>query len=280
MVSQNYIYSKSNSLFCIVKYPEGGTPNSAVLLLPGFGESKSDLDYFLDNLSDYFIENGFATVQVDFFAHGDSFGEFENLNCDILCQNIKSSIGYIKHNLGLDVFVVARGFYIELLADYSVCREIKGMVCVNPIKIKTEIIDYLDRYFDTQEKFIEFNELEDAILVSKFLTLLGAEPDNLMGQKISRFFIKDIFTRIKNKAWSEKNYKNIVWITSNSETNGLNVDYLYSQIPYKTLEYYDGYGFSRDLFWQYQLSIRILASIIYIKEGSPYEHTSSIPKSR
>ena len=280
MISQNFICSKPNSIFCVVKYPDNNVPDSAVLLLPGFGESKSDLDYFLDNLSDYFIENGFATVQVDFFAHGDSFGGFENISSNILSENINNAIEYISGRLGLRVFIVSRGVYIELLADLNILQNIDGVVCINPIKLENEIVDYLDKTFCIDGSLLEFSEFENRELVNKFLTVLGAEPDNLMAQKISASFMNEIFFLLKVKSWDKLTYKNVVWITSNSETDSINVDYFYSKIPYKTIEFYEGYGFPRDILWQYQLSIRILASIIYMKKGIPHEYTVSIPKSR
>ena len=133
MISQNFVQCENSSIFSVIKYPERQNVQNAVLLIPGFGESKCDLDYFLNNLANFFVENYFVTMQLDLFAHGDSYGSFEDLNSGIIIKNIISAIKHLKKTSNLKIYVVCRGFYTELLSEKSILDDIYGLVGINPI---------------------------------------------------------------------------------------------------------------------------------------------------
>ena len=55
-------------------------------------------------------------------------------------------------------------------------------------------------------------------------------------------FLNDIIERLKKKRWNEISYDNVVWLTSNINTLDVNVEHKYTEIQYKTLDYYEGYA--------------------------------------
>ncbi|MDD2413266.1 MAG: hypothetical protein PHR79_10190 [Bacteroidales bacterium] len=276
MVSQNFIQSENSSIFSVIKYPEKQIAENAVLLIPGFGESKCDLDYFLSNLANFFIENNFATMQLDLFAHGDSYGSFEDLNSGIIIKNIISAIKHLKKTSNLKIYVVCRGFYTELLTEKNILDEIHGLVGISPIKLNVDELERIENALLSKERIIEFCDFENRQTISKILAMLGAEPDNMFAQKININFLNDIIERLKKKKWSETSYNNAVWLTSNLDTQDLNIEYKYSEIQYKTLDFYEGYAFPRDIYWQHKFTLNILSNIIRMSKGRLYAHTISV----
>lgn len=277
MISQNFIQCDKGSIFTIIKYPENRNVENAVLLIPGFGESKCDLDYFLNNLSNFFIENNFMTMQLDLFAHGDSYGDFEELSCDIIIDNIVNAIKYLKKKSeNLKIYLICRGIYIELISEKNILNEICGLVGISPVKVKTSELICFERTILSNKKTIEIGEFKDREIILKILIMLGAEPDNLFAQKINTKFLNDIIERLKNKTWDKITYNNIVWLTSNIETLDVNIEYEYSKIQYKTLDYYAGYAFPRDICWQYKYILNILSNVIRMSKGRLYAHPVSI----
>lgn len=277
MISQNFIQCDKGSIFTIIKYPENRNVENAVLLIPGFGESKCDLDYFLNNLSNFFIENNFMTMQLDLFAHGDSYGDFEELSCDIIIDNIVNAIKYLKKKSeNLKIYLICRGIYIELISEKNILNEICGLVGISPVKVKTSELICFERAILSNKKTIEIGEFKDREIILKILIMLGAEPDNLFAQKINTKFLNDIIERLKNKTWDKITYNNIVWLTSNIETLDVNIEYEYSKIQYKTLDYYAGYAFPRDICWQYKYILNILSNVIRMSKGRLYAHPVSI----
>lgn len=276
MISQNFVQCENSSIFSVIKYPERQNVQNAVLLIPGFGESKCDLDYFLNNLANFFVENYFVTMQLDLFAHGDSNGSFEELNCEIIIKNIMSAIKYLKKNSDLKIYVVCRGFYTELLSEKSILDDIYGLVGINPIKLNTDELARIEDVLSSKEHIIEIGDFENQQTISKILVMLGAEPDNLFAQKININFLNDIIERLKKKKWNEISYNNAVWLTSNLDTQDVNIEYKYSEIQYKTLDFYEGYAFPRDICWQHKFTLNILSNIIRMSKGRLYAHTISV----
>lgn len=276
MISQNFIKCDNSSFFSIIKYPENRNTKNIVLLIPGFGESKCDLDYFLNNLSDYFVENGFITMQVDLYAHGDSYGSFEELNCEIIKANIISAIKYIKKHSDFNIYVVCRGIYIEFLSQKDILRKVDGFVGINPVKFaQKELID-IERAISIKDEIVEIGKIDNQEIISKFLIALGAEPDNMYAQKINRKFVNDIINQLKKEEWSKTVYENSVWISSNIENLDVNVEFKYSDVQCKTLNYYAGYAFPRDITWQYKFILNILSNVIRMSKGRTYAHTISV----
>lgn len=267
MISQNFIQCEESSIFSVIKYPEKQVAENAVLLIPGFGESKCDLDYFFDNLANFFVENNFVTMQLDLFAHGDSYGNFEELTSEIIIKNIMVAIKHLKRNSNFKIYVVCRGFYIELLSERNILNEISGLVAVNPAKLNVGELERVENAISSNESVIEFADFNNYEIISKILIMLGAEPDNLFAQKINTNFLKDIVERLKKKRWNEISYENVVWLTSNINTLDVNVDHQYTEINYKTLDYYEGYAFPRDIFWQHKFMLNILSNIIRMSKG-------------
>ena len=267
MISQSFIQCENSSIFCVVKFPENKITDNAVLLIPGFGESKCDLDYFLNNLANFFVENNFITMQLDLFAHGDSYGSFEELSSEIIIKNIISAIKYLKKISNIKIYVVCRGFYIEFLCEESILNEISGLIGINPAKLRTEELNCIENVISLNKPVIEFGDFESQAIISKILIMLGAEPDNLFAQKISNIFLNDIIERLKKQRWNDISYDKAIWLTSNIDNFDVNVEHKYTEVKYKTLDYYEGYAFPRDICWQHKFMLNILSNTIRMSKG-------------
>lgn len=273
MVNQLFLQCNDNYIFCVTRSPSNKIIKGAVLLIPGFGESKCDIDYFMSNIAKDLVQNSFYVLQIDLYGHGDSEGSFDTLDSNIIIDNIRSALDYLKKNLSVPIYIVTRGFYNELIYDNNILNEIEGVVCISPIKLFLSEFNKITYLFSNiKGNIIElplcFDKKIEQEELKKFLIMLGAEPGNMWGQKISTKFINQILQNIKAEKWQyKKKYSNIIWITMNPSSRNININYNYNDISYNTLDYYEGYGFPRDITWQYILRKNVIASIIRLNKG-------------
>jgi len=262
IVSQNFIESGEISIFNIMRYPQNKKNKGSVLLIPGFGESKCDIDYFLCDTSNYLLENEFCVMQLDLFAHGDSCGKFEELNCKIITENIISAVKYLKRDLEQKVYIVCRGFYLELICEQNILNDVDGIIGISPIKLERDEMKKIEQVLNITKDIQAFEKIENQESLSKIITMLGAEPDNIYAQKVNKEFLQEIISTLKENKWATTAYRNIVWISANAECNDVNIDYDYSKVQYKTLDFYEGYAFPRDICWKHKFIMNTISNII------------------
>lgn len=261
MISQNYVPCGDYCLFSVIKLPHKCPSKGSVLLLPGLGESKCDLDYFLTNLSDTLVENGYNTLQLDLYAHGDSPGEFEQLSSCIIADNIRSAIKYIREQTSHLPFVICRGIISEFMSDQSLMEEIKGLITISPAKLARADLEVVKSALSNEPDIVEYGSFQRQQLIDKFFIMMGAEPDNMLTRRIRIQFIKDILERLSQSSWTSKHYNNTVWISANIDNLSLNVDYDFSAVKIKSLAYYEGYALPRNILWQHKFLLSTVANI-------------------
>src|SRR5690554_7464647 len=113
MINQVFLKSYNSHIMCILKskYSISEVKGVAVLL-PGFSQNASDIDYFLTNLSNELNSQGYATIQVDLYGHGDSYGHLSDLDVQIVEYNILSVYEYAKKLYNdKPIIGISRGIY-------------------------------------------------------------------------------------------------------------------------------------------------------------------------
>lgn len=268
MINQFFLASAGSHILCTVKSAcHIDEVKGFVLLLPGFSQSSSDIDYFLTNLSNELNLLEYGTVQIDLFGHGDSYGKLPKLNLKIIEDNILSVYSYISEELCINkpIIGVARGIYANILSNERISNKFDKTICINPVVVHLGSLD-LDCWKNELE--IEISNIinTDKSLKDLFV-LMGAELTNLSGQKISSIFLDEILEYIKNQHFIANNS---VVITSYNDTDKLyKVDQIKDINKHYDIEYLSAHCFIRDPEWQITL-IDVIGELVKgeINEGT------------
>lgn len=193
MLNQIYLNSGDTYIMCFVKQKSSiEVSKGCVVLLPGFGESANDVDYFMTRLSNKLSQENYITIQVDLYGHGDSYGDVSDLNLDIIEGNIKSVYDYARNICeNKDVICIARGLYGNILNQKKFSNLFSRIICINPIITNTTFKEIMSNDLLEISDLIKDNNIKDLFLA------LGSELTNLKGQKISSKFLCEIFTLVR-----------------------------------------------------------------------------------
>lgn len=257
MISQIYIESGDTYIMCVVKAAhEIDQIKGAALLIPGFSQSASDIDYFMTNLSNRLNQQGYLTVQIDIFGHGDSYGDLANLSVKIIEENIIAAYTYINSIIReKPIFAISRGFYGNLLGENDRMKIFSKTICINPVITKLNLQNYL-RY--KSNEMIEISEsIKDNPSLEKFFIALGAENTNLRGLRISGDLLYQIVNRINNN----QNYlPNSIILSSFNDYNNINIVENWNPKEI-SIDYISAHCFVRDPDWQFTLINKVIDTI-------------------
>ena len=182
MLSQVYIKSYCNNHILCVLNAIANNKKGVVVLVPGFSQSKSDMDYFMTRLANKLVDMGYDTVQVDLFAHGDSYGVLEKFTWEIFVQNLIDIYRYIDRNYKIrHKYLVTRGVFGNISMNTKL-KELYDIICVNPIINIEKCIGMLN----VKNGEFAVNKLlsEDAKYEYLF-NIMGSEITNVKGQSIN-----------------------------------------------------------------------------------------------
>jgi hypothetical protein len=247
MIAQIWIKNKDMYMAGITHWPYGQEPKSGVLLVPGFSQPKSDVNYFMSKLARRLVGAGFFVLQLDPGGHGDSNGILGDVNLDTLRSDIETAVEYVKSQAKAPVYGIGRGLSAVLLAE---CTN-KGLTCgtagINPYCLDLKAAadfwkDICDETYEVAELF-EFDydkKLDDFDYNrSSFFVMLGADMGNLRGQKVSGKLLMQLGCYDSIKVLKENCRKNL-WLHGDStdewqpvqpETGYLLKRFKYNSIP-------------------------------------------------
>ena len=247
MVNQCYIKSGSSYIFAVTN-KESNEINGAVLLLPGFSQSKSDIDYFMSHLSDKLVKSNYLTMQLDFYGHGDSYGKLEDLSWNIIIKNIESAVNNLRDRMEGPIYIVCRGIYCNALFHTKILNQCRMAVCVNPLKLIQSNLNFAHSW---NGEIFEIVDLIQDEFVSDLFIAMGGELNNLMGQKTNKGFIMD---SLRNSfAMQQFASKNITFINSLDNINDFLVADKYENVLADTMKGHAKKSFFRLPEWQYKL---------------------------
>lgn len=173
MEERLYFLNSTNSKLCgILTDPTGDPSRPIIILSHGFNSSKESGTCI--SLAKKLNENGFSTFRFDFFAHGESEGNFEDLTVTIAVEDTLKAIelmkarGYRKIGLmgssfgGLSSFIAA-----------SKSEDIYVLVQKAPVSSFAEVPTYMDKklvavwkktgYRKIEGKKLKFGFYEDSM---------------------------------------------------------------------------------------------------------------------
>lgn len=194
MLTQIYFNSVNSYILGVLNMKNGKMCKGIAILISGFAQSKSDIDYFMTRLSARLVEANYGTLQIDLYGHGDSWGEFEEVTGERIIYNVSDAIKYIEKMFGeIPKFVIARGVYGNIIANSSL-SSLYEVVCINPTfnlnKFEREKYD---------KEIILFNELFEHKKYEDLIVAMGGEIPNTRALKISKIFVDDIFKSSINR---------------------------------------------------------------------------------
>ena len=183
MLSQMYLESsKKKNILYVINSMNEKQAKGIVLLIPGFSQSKSDVDYFMTKLANRLFLNGYITVQVDLYAHGDSYGSLEEFTWNDFVKNAEDINRYLtKKYKNLYQYMVTRGVYGNIAMNTEL-KNMFGLICLNPVNDVKQI----KNIFAIEDGEVEINKLlAEKEEYSQLFEVMGSEITNLRGQAIS-----------------------------------------------------------------------------------------------
>jgi hypothetical protein len=202
MINQNWLNNKHVKLAYTSISTDKHKSRYGVVLLPGLSHSMCDLDYFMSKLARKLAQDHLYTMQFDPRGHGDSSGNFGEVDLDSLRDDIKSIINHVSNDKTTEhFFCIGRGLTASLLAEFISEPKVKGIIgitpyCVSPIAIrnywpalKEVTIDTSD-FFEGQD-YVNYSDFKHE--TRRLLNALGAMSYNIHGQLFSTKLIIDLY---------------------------------------------------------------------------------------
>ncbi len=142
--------SKGNNLCGIVSNPTSDKEKPIIILCHGFSTSKNSHTHV--RLQDILNKNGISTFRFDFFGHGESEGEFENITISEAVDDILNAIKFLKEQGYLTIGLVGSSF--GGIASIIAASKINELTI---LALKSPVSDYEEKEYATKSK----EELEE-----------------------------------------------------------------------------------------------------------------------
>lgn len=263
MSNQELINFEGKNLFTLSHVPKKITNQWGILLLAGLGENLSDLDYFMKNIAVDLCENNIFAMQIDLTGHGESDGDFDNINERILLNDIENAVLLMKRKGYKKIGVLTRGYLCNLYTEIVKNQSIELFIGISPIILSKDAQDEINKDFAFNKNKNTFIDMFDSVDKSNMIiTMLGSEPQNLYTERINERFWNEIITRITtlNSNDVPKSVETI-WFSFDNEQMIYKKYYSVKDISEKTLSYYHGYAFPRNIQIESFLRLQIVAVI-------------------
>ena len=171
-----------------------------MLAISGFSLSMCDVDYFMSRLARRLCQLGFPVLQLDPRGHGDSGGNLEDVTLSQLRGDLTEGLRFLRNRYGENVYIAGRGLSASISADLVYQGVAEGAVGVCPYCLQGSVVrdlwGELDRKSYTGIELVpgkEYRTLDDFDKRKvAFFGALGARLRNLLGQKISSQFLREL----------------------------------------------------------------------------------------
>lgn len=186
-LNQFYIKSDGNHILCISKLDDMILEKKGVIVLvPGFSQSKSDIDYFMSRLGNNLVRMGYIVVQIDLYGHGDSYGDLSTISWNKIICNLKDIYFYLQEHFNrLPIKLCTRSIYGNVVLTSDLRDLYERVICLNPVLGLSEI-----QCFDNlPEKATDLTWLTDDIEIAHILETMGCELSNIRAQLVNTDFL-------------------------------------------------------------------------------------------
>jgi pimeloyl-ACP methyl ester carboxylesterase len=159
--------SKGVKLCGILSDPLPESGNSAIILCHGFSTSKEGRTY--TNLEEIFNSRGLATFRFDFFGHGESEGEFEDITITEAVDDVLQAVGFIKRT-GYGTIGLVGSSFGGMASIFAASQTTNLFV----LALKSPVSDYMGKLIlqDYRTKIKDWEE-------SGFIDVTGADGQSL-----------------------------------------------------------------------------------------------------
>lgn len=131
--------SKGNKLCGILSNPSGDTTKPIILMVHGFSSSKNSNKF--TTLQRVLNEKNISTFRIDFYAHGESEGDFENITISEAVDDILRATEYLKANNYKKIGLIGSSF--GGIASMKVASLVKDLYVLGLI---CPVSDYQEAY--------------------------------------------------------------------------------------------------------------------------------------
>jgi pimeloyl-ACP methyl ester carboxylesterase len=192
MIHQHWILNGNIRMLAVQHRPTGVYPAAVAVLFAGFSHAMCDVDYFMSRLARQLVELGFLVAQVDPRGHGDSPGDFSDVDLDTLRADIAAALDHYARTYSKNIVCIGRGLSASLLAELS-SDAVLGVAGIGPYALEGALVRThlatLDRVEgDAFDMFPgnNYSDLSDfSPAAARIIHALGALAYNLHGLRLS-----------------------------------------------------------------------------------------------
>ena len=200
MLHQNWLVRGEVRLLSVHHRSPEVVPLGAAVLLAGFSHPMCDVDYFMSKLARALAQSGLMVAQVDPRGHGDSPGDFSDVDLDTLREDIAIIIDHYANRFPGSLLCIGRGLVAPLLAEVSRVKGLLGVAGVSPYCIPPQLVErHLTEVDATSSDACAVFPGNDYVARSDFsdsalcvMNALGAVPYNLHGMGISQRLLEGL----------------------------------------------------------------------------------------
>lgn len=261
MIQQCYIKSEDTYLLACVYIPRKYT--NVVILLQGYSHSMTDIDYFMTNIKNELIDNGFAVVQFDPYGHGDSDGSIELFDYKRLIKDINTITDWTILQFGPKPIIITRGLYELALYNNEIVNRYQRCIVLNPVYISEDEYGILKKYISQDKPIIDFYKWYDSVntqdqeIMESVFYVFGAKLKNLQGQLFNLVIFDDFIKLAMNRKVKVADNSYYIFASSNQKISICNNCNFPTQF---SISSYEKYGaLPRDPDWHYNIINNIVS---------------------
>jgi len=190
MLNQRWLIRGDVRLLAVHHRPAEPVPVGAAVLWAGFSHPMCDADYFMSKLARQLAAGGLFVAQVDPRGHGDSSGDFADVDLDTLREDIALALDHYQARFPEGLLCIGRGLAAPLLAEAAAGRDLAGVAGVAPYFLPTGAVPPAGNAApaDAAELFPGRDYTGHSDFAEPALCLLnalGTVPYNLHGMRVS-----------------------------------------------------------------------------------------------
>jgi hypothetical protein len=181
----------------VSRYPDSKPAQKAFVLLPGFSQNMSDLDYFMSRLAKKLVALNHFVLNIDLPGHGNSDLGSEELTWSILTDGLISALNYAQNEVEDSVILITRGLFNVLCYESEIPKYAHKMLTINHCHIKNLSYEILKNLSERKEDIVEIVDYtKKDVIWNLFVETLGGELTNMNGQRYSIGFLKEIANKM------------------------------------------------------------------------------------
>ena len=177
--------------------------NIGYLFVPGLFEPNCDLYYFFQEFLEELKNYDKPGLVFEFSGTGDSFGSITSTTIEVMIQNLKDVIRYMRLQGIVEIIAVGRGIGANLLNSIADDENIKVVHMINPLILGSNSVqllrDFLLKHSEKEIYLFEsvLRELQ-TILYTSGVDMSNIEEEIISSQLLKEMIDEDNISRLCN----------------------------------------------------------------------------------